>query len=89
MWSRNGERILWQIDSEWSNRDKDHTFRFYEDAKRILSLYALEDEFPLPKEDYAWLSEGGYLEFKGDYNGMNSLQSASESRKSIGLNLMR
>ena len=69
MWSRNGERILWQIDSEWSNRDKDHTFRFYEDAKRILSLYALEDEFPLPKEDYAWLSEGGYLEFKGDYNG--------------------
>ena len=69
MWSRNGERILWQIDSEWSNRDKDHALRFYEDAKRILSLYALEDEFPLPKEDYAWLAEGGYLEFKGDYNG--------------------
>ena len=69
MWSRNGERILWQIDSEWSNRDKDHALRFYEDAKRILSLYALEDEFPLPKEDYAWLAEGGYLEFKGDYDG--------------------
>ena len=69
MWSRNGERILWQIDSEWSNRDKDHALRFYEDAKRILSLYALEDEFLLPKEDYAWLSEGGYIEFKGDYNG--------------------
>ena len=69
MWSGNGERILWQIDSEWSNRDKDHALRFYEDAKRILSLYALEDEFPLPKEDYAWLSEGGYIEFKGDYNG--------------------
>ena len=69
MWSGNGERILWQIDSEWSNRDKDHTFRFSEDAKRILSLYALEDEFPLPKEDYAWLSEGGYINFKGDYNG--------------------
>lgn len=69
MWSGNGERILWQIDSEWSNRDKDHTFRFSEDAKRILSLYALEDEFPLPKEDYAWLSECGYINFKGDYNG--------------------
>ena len=69
MWSGNGERILWQIDSEWSNRDRDRSFRFSEDAKRILSLYALEDEFPLPKEDYAWLSEGGYINFKGDYNG--------------------
>ena len=68
MWNGNGERILWQIDSEWSNRDEDNSFRFSEDAKRILSLYALEDEYPLPKEDYAWLSEGGYIEFKGDYN---------------------
>ena len=69
MWSGNGERILWQIDSEWSNRDRDRSFRFSEDAKRILSLYALEDDFPLSQEDYIWLSECGYINFKGDYNG--------------------
>lgn len=69
MWNGNGERILWQIDSEWSNRDTDHSFRYSEDAKRILSLYAHENDNLLSKEDYAWLSECGYMEFKGDYNG--------------------
>ena len=69
MWNVNGERILWQIDSEWSNRNNDHSFRYSEDAKRILSLYAHENDNLLSKEDYAWLSECGYMEFKGDYNG--------------------
>ena len=69
MWNGNGERILWQIDSEWSNRNNDHSFRYSEDAKRILSLYAHENDNLLSKEDYAWLSECGYMEFKGDYNG--------------------
>ena len=68
MWNGNGERILWQIDSEWSDRDKDHSFRYSEDAKRILSLYAHENDNLLSKEDYAWLSERGYMEFNGDYN---------------------
>ena len=69
MWNGNGERIFWQIDSEWSNRDNDHSFRYSDDAKRILSLYAHENDSPLSKEDYAWLSKCGYVEFKGDYNG--------------------
>ena len=68
MWNGNGERILWQIDSEWSNRDNDHSFRYSEDAKRILSLYAHENNNLLSKEDYAWLCQCGYMEFKGDYN---------------------
>lgn len=69
MWNGNEEHILWQIDSEWSDRDANHRFRYSEDAKRILSLYAYENDNWLSKEDYAWLSECGYIEFNGDYNG--------------------
>ena len=69
MWNENEEHILWQIDSEWSNRGKHHGLQYFEDAKRILSLYEHEREWLLSKEDYAWLSERGYMEFNGDYNG--------------------
>jgi hypothetical protein len=38
-------------------------------AKRVLALYAHEKENMLSKEDYAWLSERGYIKFWGDYDG--------------------
>lgn len=69
MWSRNGGRILWQIDSEWSSRGQNRCFHYSDEAKRVLSLYDHELENMLSKEDYAWLSECGYIEFNGDYNG--------------------
>ena len=70
MWNELDGRILWQIDSEWSNRgDYKGFFVYADDAKRVLSLYQHEQENLLSKEDYAWLSERGYIKFWGDYDG--------------------
>ena len=70
MWNEYEGRILWQIDSEWSNRgDYKGFFVYADDAKRVLSLYNHEQENLLSKEDYAWLSERGYIKTWGEYDG--------------------
>ncbi len=69
MWNGNDTNILWQVDSEWSGRDENHMLQYAENAKRILSLYEQEHERMLSKEDYAWLSERGYIKTWGDYEG--------------------
>ena len=69
MWNQSGGSILWQIDSEWSDRDEQNRFRYQEDAARILSLYRREAECPLSEDEYAWLSELGYVRTIGDYDG--------------------
>ena len=69
MWNGNGNRIFWQIDSEWSAREQNRHFHYSDEAKRVLSLYGHEQENMLSKEDYAWLVERGYMKFEGDYNG--------------------
>ncbi len=69
MWNGHGERILWQIDSEWSDRGERHGFQYSEDAKRVLTLYAREFEDRLSKDEYAWLAERGYIKTNGDYDG--------------------
>ena len=69
MWNGNGERILWQIDTEWSARGEHPGFQYSEDARRILSLYARESEERLSKDEYAWLAERGYIKTNGDYDG--------------------
>lgn len=69
MWNGNGERILWQIDSEWSDHGEHHGLQYSEDAKRILSLYEREFEDRLSKDEYAWLAERGCVKTSGDYDG--------------------
>ena len=69
MWNGNGKRILWQIDSEWSDRGEHHGIQYSEDAKRILSLYEREFEDSLSKDEYAWLAERGCVKTNGDYDG--------------------
>ena len=69
MWNGNGERILWQIDSEWSDRGAHHGFQYSADARRVLSLYEREFEDRLSKDEYAWLAERGYIKTNGDYDG--------------------
>jgi len=66
MWNGNDKYILWQIDSEWSDRGVQNGFQYAEDARRILSLYEHEKEWLLAGEDYAWLVERGYMETFGD-----------------------
>ncbi len=66
----NGDHTLWRVDSEWSGRRIDVNQYDHEVATRILSLYEHEEEcLLLSKEDYAWLSERGYIKTWGDYDG--------------------
>ena len=69
MWNGNGEHILWQIDSEWSERGDGYRLKYSEEAKRILSLYEREFDDLLSKDEYAWLAERGYIKTNGDYDG--------------------
>ena len=69
MWNGNGEHILWQIDSEWSDHCVGHGLRYSEDARRILGLYEREFVDRLSKDEYAWLAERGYVKTYGDYDG--------------------
>lgn len=68
MWNGDGENILWQIDSEWSDRPESNRFIYQEDARRILSLFEREDEY-FSKDEYTWLAERGYIKTNGDYDG--------------------
>lgn len=69
MWNDNGEHILWQIDSKWSDRGGRHGFQYAEDAKRVLGLYEREKRELLSKDEYTWLAERGYIKVDGDCNG--------------------
>ena len=69
MWNGFGDHILWKIDSEWSDRGERHGVMYLEDAKRILGLYERESEDRLSEDEYAWLSERGFVKTNGDYDG--------------------
>lgn len=70
MWNGNGKHILWQVDSEWSDRGVFQGFQYGDDARRTLSLYEREKEACLSKDDYVWLAERGYVKTTGDYEGL-------------------
>lgn len=70
MWNGNGTYKLWQIDSEWSEREAQYDFRYGEAAQRVLSLFEKEREEGLSKEEYAWLAERGYIKTSGEYDGI-------------------
>ncbi len=69
MWNGNGKRMLWQIDSEWSERSYSYRLKYSEESTRILSLYEREFEDRLSKDEYAWLAERGCVKTNGDYDG--------------------
>jgi len=65
----NGDHILWKVDTEWSGRRISVNRNEFEASARVISLYEHEKENLLSKEDYAWLSERGYIKTWGDYDG--------------------
>ena len=65
----NENHMIWKVDTEWSGRRIKVNQYEHEVAERILSLYEHEEENLLSKEDYAWLSERGYIKTWGDYDG--------------------
>lgn len=69
MWNGDGRHILWQTDSEWSERRGANNSRYSEDARRVLSLYGEESDDRLSMDDYTWLAQRGYVKTNGDYDG--------------------
>ena len=65
----NVDHMLWRVDTEWSGRRIGVNKYEHEVAERVLALYEHEEENLLSKEDYAWLSERGYIKTWGEYDG--------------------
>jgi hypothetical protein len=61
--------MLWRLDTEWSGVRIVVSKSETDNMLRVLDLYEHENENLLLKEDYAWLSERGYIKTWGDYNG--------------------
>ena len=70
MWNGGDHQMIWQIDSEWSDRVSVKERNVSEEHERVITLYNWEDDHLLSEIDYAWLSERGYIKTNGDYNGM-------------------
>ena len=68
-WNGNDDFILWRVDSEWSNRRIAVDKTCFDEAMRVLALYAAEEDGMLSKNDYAWLAERGFVKTNGDYDG--------------------
>lgn len=69
MWNGGDRQILWQINSQWSDRAPVQDRNIFEEFARVMSLYHFEKENRLSKSDYAWLCERGYIKTNGDYDG--------------------
>ncbi len=69
MWNRGDYQMMWQIDSEWSDRAPAKERNISEEQERTVTLLNWEKHNLLSKHDYAWLAERGYIKTNGDYDG--------------------
>jgi len=69
LWMGDKEYALWSLDTEWSGRRMEVSKRYTNDSLRVLSLFKNEFEDVLSKDEYAWLSERGFIKTNGDYDG--------------------
>lgn len=69
MWNKGDHQMMWQIDSEWSDRVPAWERDISEEQERTITLLNWEKEHLLSKQDYAWLAERGYIKTGGDYDG--------------------
>lgn len=69
MWNKGDYQMMWQIDSEWSDRAPVKERNIPEEQERTITLLNLEKDNLLSKHDYAWLAERGYIKTNGDYDG--------------------
>lgn len=70
MWNEFNGRILWQVNSEWSDRGRVQEQQYRHDCIRVLSLYDRERRERLSRDEYTWLAEHGLVKTNGDYDGM-------------------
>lgn len=69
MWNKGDHQMMWQIDSEWSDRAPVKERNIPEEQEKTITLFNWEDDHLLSKYDYAWLAEHGYIKTNGDYDG--------------------
>lgn len=69
MWNKGDYQMMWQIDSEWSDRAPVKDRNIPEEQERTITLLNWEKHNLLSKHDYAWLAERGYIKTNGDYDG--------------------
>ena len=69
MWNGGDYQMMWQIDSEWSNRAPVKDRDIPEEQERTITLMNWEKYNSVAKRDYAWLAERGYIKTNGDYDG--------------------
>lgn len=69
MWNKGDHQMMWQVDSEWSDRVPAWERNISEEQERTITLLNWEKEHLLSKQDYAWLAERGYIKTGGDYDG--------------------
>lgn len=67
MWNGNGRQMVWQLDTEWSNREKPIERNPQDEHPRVMNLYDFEQKTVLSQADYAWLAERGYIKISGNY----------------------
>lgn len=67
-WNVYNGRVLWQMDTQWSERNYLLDYQYSKDAERTLSFYLNEHVDILSKDEYAWLAERGFVKTCGDYN---------------------
>lgn len=68
MWNKGDYQMMWQIDSEWSDRAPVKERNIPEEQERAITLLNWEKNHLLSKHDYAWLAERGYVKTNGDYD---------------------
>ena len=69
MWNKRDSQMMWQVDSEWSDRAPAKERNIPEEQARTIALLNCEKHDLLSKYDYAWLAERGYIKTNGDYDG--------------------
>ena len=69
-WNEHRGRVLWQMDTQWSERTDMMDTQYSKNAVRVLSFYLNEHEDILSRDEYAWLAERGFIKTCGDYNGL-------------------
>lgn len=64
MWNEIGGKMLWQIDSRWSDRGIGFGFQDEDEARRVLRLYERAQHEELSKDECAYLAERGYAKIR-------------------------
>ena len=69
LWNGNDKQLMFQIDSQWSDRPSIKERNFPNECEKVITFYNFENDNSLSKHDYAWLIERGYIKTNGDYDG--------------------